>query len=453
MVSKRVSLVLFSLIAVLFLSGPVCGKEFIDLFCPGVERKEAILTCAFQAGVEVVFLEPVSGTVNLRKDHVRFEEALSLILKGSGVSWFRANGVYYIGTPSSTEFLRDGIPLERYDLHFVKAEEVIRALPQYRDALVPGGEYLLFVLGEEPKRRSILEKVKALDAPKPHILVRALVVEGRKEELEQLGITFPKDTVSITVQEVDLGGPLARLETLKAYLEGLAEEGKVTVRSEAEILVLEGEEGEVSTTGEVYYPIQSGSQREVLSVERLDVGTTLKVRPHRIAENTLLLDVTLATKNLAKTRRTALSVIQRTFQTSVIAQEGKVISIAGLEEEGKERVSRKRTAHRTREEGKKLVLFLQAEKEQSPSRETIASVKARGEIVVQEPGPLHNMELLAFSASLVGKHCALPWLGIGLKWQEDISWRLEGNLLLAPSEGGKGELELRYYPQKMNTWR
>ncbi len=80
------------------------GKEFIDLFCPNIERKEAILTCAFQAQVEVVFLEPVLGKVNLRKNRVPFEEALSLILKGSGISWFRAGNIYYIGTPSPETF-------------------------------------------------------------------------------------------------------------------------------------------------------------------------------------------------------------------------------------------------------------------------------------------------------------------------------------------------------------
>ena len=71
----------------------------ITLFCPNVPIKEAVLTAAFQAGMEVVFLEDVPGMVNLRKERVSFEKALDLILKGSGVDWYREKGVYYIGTP------------------------------------------------------------------------------------------------------------------------------------------------------------------------------------------------------------------------------------------------------------------------------------------------------------------------------------------------------------------
>ncbi|MGC8777556.1 MAG: hypothetical protein ACP5Q4_02650 [Candidatus Caldatribacteriaceae bacterium] len=427
-----------------FLSSTLHAKEFIDLFCTDVERKEAILTCAFQAGVEVVFLEEVEGRVNLRKDHVRFEEALSMILKGSGVSWFRADGVYYIGVPPSRDILPGASQSpERYNLKHRKSQEIIASLPQYRDILVTDGEYTVLILGNETLRRAVLERIKALDTPKTHILVKALVVECKKKEAKKLGLAPLKNGQSITVGEVNLGGPFERLDTLKVYLEDLEEEGKLRLRSEMEVLVLEGEEGEVSTTGEVYYP--TGEER---GLRKVDSGTTLKVLPRRVERNTIQMDVALTVKDLEQAGRSDFAVVKRAAQTSITLKEGAVVAITGLkqEEEGetRRRVSRRRTS--SRKDKTELIVLLQADEQEPSMLETIASVEnTRGKIIIPEFDYDYEYHLLFSYASLGGSGDFPPWLGIAFSGQDKASpWQLEGKLLLSSAVQGKGEVTLRY---------
>lgn len=427
------------------------AKEFIDLFCPDVERKEAILTCAFQAGVEVVFLEAVKGRVNLRKDHVRFEEALSMILKGSGVSWFRADGVYYIGLPPS----QDALPVaseqfERYDLKYRKSQEVIASLPQYRDILVAHGEYTLLVSGNTMLRRAVLERIKALDIPKTHVLVKALVLECKKGEAKKLGFSFPKNGKGVVAGEVNLGGPFERLETLKAYLKGLAEEENIHLRSEMEVLVLEGEEGEISTTGEVYYPVQGETE-----LQKADVGTTLRVLPRKVNQDEVEMDVAVTVNDLQNTSRSGFSVTKREAQTHLVLKKGTVVSITGLKQEEQEERYRKISHRRTssRKEKTELIVLLQVD-EKSPSiSETIASTEYTGDkIVIPEFSRSYEYHLLLYCASLSGTESFSPWLGIGFSGQDSASpWQVEGRVLSNLSGEGKGEITLRY-PMEENTY-
>jgi len=428
----------------LLLCSSLHARESIDLFCPDVERKEAILTCAFQAGVEVVFLEEVRGKVNLRKDHVRFEEALSLILKGSGVSWFRADGVYYIGVPPSRDALSTStLPFERYHLNYRKSQEIISRLPEYQEILVAEGERTILILGNENLRRPVLERIQALDAPVAHILVRALVVEARGTALKNLGMTLPGKGRGITVGEVNLGGPFERLETLKAYLESLQGESNLRVRSELEVLVLEGEVGEISTMSEIYYPVRG--EREL---RRVETGTTLRVIPQMVDRDTIRMDVALTVNNLEKNGRSALSVVKRTAQTSVTLREGTLISITGLklEEDAEKRrkISRRRTS--SRRDKTELVVFLQAEKEKPSTLPTIAGAEeTQDKIIIPEFNRTYQYKLLLYYASLSQVGNFTPWLGAGFSGQDDTSpWQFEGEFFFSPAGQGKGEITLRY---------
>lgn len=425
-----------------FISPTLFAREFIDVFCPDVERKEAILTCAFQAGVEVVFLEEVRGRVNLRKDHVRFEEALSMILKGSGISWFRANGVYYIGVPPSPEALPAySQQVERYNLKHRKSQEVIAALPQYKEQLRPEGEYALLVVGEETVRRVLRERIRTIDTPRVHILVRALVLECTREKVQKLGFSLPKNGKGLTVGEMSLGGPFERLETMKVYLEGLEGEDQPRLRSEMEVLVLEGEEGEVSTTGEVYHRAQ-----ETTALERLDVGTTLKVVPQCVEEGRIQVDFGLTVKDLRKNGRSGLTVVKRILQASVTLREGVITAVAGLKEE-EETKRRKVTRRKSSQKGKtELFVFLQAEKKELTELVTIASAEETADkIVVSEWSRSYDYQLLCSYASLGNKYESAPWLGLAFSGQDETSpWYLEGMLLFGPAARGKVELLFRY---------
>lgn len=428
----------------LLLSCPLHAKEFIDLFCPDVERKEAILTCAFQAGVKVVFLEDVKGRVNLCKDHVRFEEALSLILKGSGLSWFRADGVYYIGIPSSQDMLTlCNQPFERYELKHRKSQEVIVSLPQYRDNLLPDGNFSLLIAGDEKLRRAIRERIRALDVPGAHILIKALIVECEEKEAKKLGFSLPAENEGIAVGEVSLGGPFERLEALKAYLEALEEKGKVRLQPEMKVLVLEGEKGEVSVTGEAYYSVP-----EVTEPRKVDVGTTLEAIPRKLDEDLIKMDVKLAVKDFNGTDRSLPSVVRREVQTSLVLKEGTIVSIAGLKQEEEEQKSRKVTRRKksSQKDKRELIVLLQAEEKEFTPLESVASFEsAESKIVIPESSYSHEYQLILRYASTVNTDSPSLWGGIAFTEKDEISlWQIEGEILLNPVGWTKEKVTLRY---------
>lgn len=446
---KNLSCLWIVVVLCLLLSYPLHAKELIDLFCPDVERKEAILTCAFQAGVKVVFLEDVKGRVNLRKDHLRFEEALSLILKGSGLSWFRADGVYYIGVPSSQDMLTHcNQPFEHYELKHRKSQEVIASLPQYQDNLLPDGNFSLLIAGDEKLRRAIRERIRALDVPKTHILVKALIVECEEREAKKLGLFLPTENEEIAVGEVSLGGPFERLEALKPYLEALEEKGKVRLQPEMKVLVLEGEKGEVSVTGETYCSVS-----EVTEPRKVDVGTTLEVIPWKLDEDLIKMDLKLTVKDFNGADRSLPSVVRRGVQTSLILKEGTIVSIAGLKQE-EEQKSRKVTHRKksSQKDKRELIVLLQVEeKEFTPVESVVSFESAESKIMISESSYSYEYQLILRYASPVSTDSPSFWGGIAFTEKDEISlWQIEGEILLNPVGWTKEKVTLRY-PLEANT--
>jgi hypothetical protein len=151
-VSCKKLLLLFalSILGVFYISLKSEAKT-ITLFCPDIPRKEAILTVAFQAGVEVVFFEDVPGKVNVRRESIAFEDALDLILQGTGIVWHEKNGVYSIGTPKegTPEYLKIS-DIETCTTRFRTSREILALHPEFVGNLLPTSPFHFLVDG--PKR-------------------------------------------------------------------------------------------------------------------------------------------------------------------------------------------------------------------------------------------------------------------------------------------------------------
>jgi type II secretory pathway component HofQ len=139
-----------SVLSVLCISSKSEAKT-VTLFCPDIPRKEAIPTVAFQAGVEVVFFEDVPGKVNVRRESIAFEDALDLILQGTGIVWHEKNRVYSIGTPKegTPEYLKIS-DIETCTTRFRTSREILALHSEFAGNLLPTSPFRFLVVG--PKR-------------------------------------------------------------------------------------------------------------------------------------------------------------------------------------------------------------------------------------------------------------------------------------------------------------
>lgn len=312
----------------LFLSlSALAHEKRITLFCPNVPRKEAILVAAFQAGEEVVFFTDVPGTITLRRESVPFEEALTLILEGTGILWHRKDGVYYIGTPEegTPEYMAIS-DVEPYHSRFRTAQEFLTLHPEFAGKLLPVSPFRFLIAGPEKIRERIKKVIGELDHPREHILVQAALFAKKGERTESLTYSLP-DTYSFT-----LAPHQGREEKLQGTLKAQEKEQYSSLRAIQEILVLEGEWGEGWAGQQAYYTVE-----ETLKV--IELGTGIRARPTYLGDGRIQVELEVRT---AKTEKAdPFTVVQRIFTASVVLKEGETVPVALLEEKRKVERARK----------------------------------------------------------------------------------------------------------------
>lgn len=431
--SPRVSskAALFCLLLLLSFSA-LAHEKRITLFCPDIPRKEAILVAAFQAGEEVVFFTDVPGNVTLRRESVTFEEALNLILEGTGIFWHRRNGIYYIGTPEegTSEYMAIS-DVETYHSRFRTAQEILALYPEFVGKLLPVSPFRFLIVGPEKTRERIKKAIGELDHPREHILVQAALFEKKQEEAENLTFSFP-DTYSFALTPHQ-----ERKEKLHGLLQAQEREQHSSLCAVQELLVLEGEWGEGWVGQRAYYIVE-----ETLKV--VELGAGIRVRPIYLGDGRIRVDLEVRT---AKTEGTdPFAVIQKTFTASLVLQEGKTVPVALVE--GKRKVERARklfeskTGNGTTPKEEKqgdLVLLISAKRERPENLPSLVHLEGPP-LVVEGKEEGHNPSTQAFL-----EYRTPGLLGIGFTSSFESTAYVTGSLYRALEEASFfGALELSF---------
>ncbi len=401
---------------------PKSEAKTVTLFCLDIPRKEAILTVAFQAGVEVVFFEDVPGKVNVRRESIAFEDALDLILQGTGIVWHEKNGVYYIGTPKegTPEYLKIS-DVEICATRFRTSREILALHPEFVGNLLPTSPFHFLVVGPKRVREAIKDTVVALDRPREHILLRAVVFEGGGKSLEDSAFSFPD------IQKLFTFPHLEHRERLQGQLTLREEEEEAIRRLEQELLVLEGEWGESRVGERVYYRVEEGG---LGALEVVELGTGLRAQPLRCEDGRIAVNLEVEVTDTAG--ENPLTVVRRTFKTSAILEEGVVTPLvleAYEETQSKarklfeSRSAKRRPERETRSE--KLVLLVEAKRQNPGDVPSLAHLE----------GPPLRFQVTSPERDLQDTRIFLeyrspgPFLNVGFEttWEETVEIR--GNLL------------------------
>ena len=434
----------------------------ITLFCPNIPIKEAILTAAFQAGTEVIFLEDITGTVNLRKEQVSFEKALDLILKDSGVDWYQEKGIYYIGTPppGSQAYLMISSP-ENYHLKHISFQEILELFPQYAGNIIPSGKDEVILSGPSFVREEIKKNLEQADRPLEHILVKTVIAEVDKETLERLNVSLntTRDGKIQLGTLVSQGGSFERLDTVQAELKTLEEKDKAHILTSDHLLVLEGKQGRVWTGEDSYFQVETRTPTVTSkSLKIFELGSGILVKPRYLGEGKISLEIEAEFSNL-EGKNGLPTVITRKADSSVIIPEGVVSCLAILEFEEKTESVRSLFEGRNANPedkitGENVVIFLEAERKSYADIVSVASVEGRK---LEISSSLDSDEEYDWFAEAY--YASLPiisdsnnyyyWLGLGLEVKSSDNLSLGGKLFSSISgEQWLAELSLSYFGEE-----
>nr|WP_249679697.1 type II secretion system secretin GspD [Pseudomonas sp. PIA16] len=229
------------------------------------------------------------------------------------------------------------------------ASEVLVRADESQNALV--------LIAEPAQLRTLARIVQQLDQPRAQVLIQAAIVEVSGDVSEALGvqwglnrgdvsggINFPGAGISpgnlfgkgelIWPQGAVLGVGSDRFGVL---VSALASNSHSNLLSTPSLLTLDNQQAEILVGQNVpfqtgsYTTSSSGADNPFTTVERKDVGISLKIRPHINQGATLRLEVEQESSEIAP-GSTASDLItnKRALKSTILADDGEIIVIGGL---------------------------------------------------------------------------------------------------------------------------
>lgn len=317
-----------------FLSGPEeepVPNTYVRVDSTGVELRlqdadaaRALRELARQSGNGIVtYTLPEGRRVTAVAAGLSVQEALAVILRGTGVAFRRQGDVYVVGSRSE-----DGIQAtELLRLGYTRVDGVIdlipEALKQQASIRVVPEQNGLLVTGSNDAIAEVAAFLAALDFPAPQILIEALVVDVFDTDAFRLGLTFGRggfgaDSTSRVASGYRLDGLgtggyvlqgggrkgntyIDRLRDLFGIgsigrlppdfyfrIEALAQEGLIEIRSRPQLATLSGNTASLAIGTTQYFiletetPYASPSQvvtQTTQRFEKIEANVSLQITP------------------------------------------------------------------------------------------------------------------------------------------------------------------------------
>jgi general secretion pathway protein D len=219
----------------------------------------------------------------------------------------------------------------------------------------------LVLIAEPAQVRTIESIVRQLDQPRAQVLIHAAIVEISGDIAEAVGvqwglntgdakgfINFPGTDIPIvgglTFDEKRSApeGALLQLGTDRfgALISALASSTRSNLLSTPSLLTLDNQEAEIIVGQNVpfktgsYATNSSGADNPFTTVERKDVGISLKIKPYINEGSTLRLEVEQEVSDIAPTvsgiDSSDLITNKRALKSTILADDGEIIVIGGL---------------------------------------------------------------------------------------------------------------------------
>ncbi|TWC16484.1 MULTISPECIES: type II secretion system secretin GspD [unclassified Pseudomonas] len=215
----------------------------------------------------------------------------------------------------------------------------------------------LVLIAEPAQVRTIENIVRELDQPRAQVLIHAAIVEISGDIAEALGVQWGiksgsaegfinfSGTNTPIIGELnpkDVDGVLLRLggDRFSALISALASNTRSNLLSTPSLLTLDNQEAEIMVGKNVpfktgsYSTSGSGADNPFTTVERKDVGISLKIKPYINQGSSLRLEVQQEVSDIAPSvagvDSSDLITNKRALKSTILADDGEIIVIGGL---------------------------------------------------------------------------------------------------------------------------
>jgi general secretion pathway protein D len=219
----------------------------------------------------------------------------------------------------------------------------------------------LVLVADSERLRTLEQIVRELDQPRAQVLIQAAIVEVSGDISQSLGLQWGVNTGSLTgavnfpgagVSLPDLlsgaesgvvvgAGLAVGTDRFAALISALASDTRNNLLSTPSLLTLDNQDAEILVGQNVpfqtgsYTTSGSGADNPFTTVERKDVGISLKIRPHINEGRNLRLEVEQESSEVVPGLSGADIVTnKRVLKSTILAEDGQIIVVGGLIKDG-----------------------------------------------------------------------------------------------------------------------
>ena len=272
-------------------------SKFIDIQAKNMNVQELLSHLMATMKKSYIFVEPLTGKVNVNLKSNNLESLLDSICESTHVGWYKKEDIYYFGPDTSSKMVYSTL-IKLFHLNVesvfdfipstLKKSLTIKKIPQQNALLVRGNPYNI---------RLLKDVISQFDTPIAQVLIEVLVVDFKRTDLSEFGLNlqngqnsfFPGVDVNIEVNRESGGWTIAKLPSnFLMTIHALAKQGVARIISKPHISTLNGKEASIVVGQKLFYKVKSEIMMGDLSpqtrttekIESIEANITLKIKPY-----------------------------------------------------------------------------------------------------------------------------------------------------------------------------
>ena len=328
--------------------GGLVSNVFVD-----TDLRQAISDLAAQANVVIAMDPSVGGLVTCTLDKVTLDQALEILLAGTGFLVRKTPDYYLVcsSDPKSPAFsMVSGTRVVK--LNYAKASAAMKLVsPAFRNYVQSDDDAnALCVTAPPVLMERILADIGLLDKPPRQVMLDARIVVMEHEDLLELGIQWgwPQVKAGALTSSDYHGGGLPGPDwpwgvqigyttgkeftnSLLLTLNLLSQNESATVLASPQVMGQDGKEAQISVSTEEYFEIVSQGYYSQSTLQKVESGTLLKITPRIGESGDITLDLSAEVSDVVGRGEKDLPVITRRIAKGTVRVEnGGTAAVAGL---------------------------------------------------------------------------------------------------------------------------
>ncbi len=185
----------------------------------------------------------------------------------------------------------------------------------------------LIITAPEPLWRDLRSVIDQLDQRRAQLYVETLVAEIDASRSRDIGVKWP--------QILGISSSSLSTVSLSTIASALESQAGSNILSNANVVTLDNEEAKIVVGQNVpfvtgSYTTASNAANPFQTIERKDVGITLRIKPQISAEGQIRLTIFQESSSVASTSSSGPTTNKRAIETKVVVGDGKLVVLGGL---------------------------------------------------------------------------------------------------------------------------